>query len=422
MTSYEDALAGILENVGPLGVEETPLLQCVGQVTAEDVRSDYDLPGLDTCGPDGYAVRSADVQDASPQAPAVLRIAGAVRAGRSLHRHVRPGEAIRVMTGSPVPRGADCVVPFESTDEPGDKNGPSLANPSHVRILRAGRPGANIRRAGSNVSKRSLVLPRGTSIGPAQISALAAIGRSTVGVVRRPVVAIISTGDELVGLKSHLRPGQAYDCNSKAIAALVTHYGGVPRVLGIARDSEASLMAKLHKGLTADAVITSGGVSKGDYDLVRLVITRMGTVILSRIGMGPGASFSFGLLERGSTTTASATLPIFALSGPPVGCLTNFELLVRPALLKMMGFQGLSHPVADAVVEDSIWEKKPMAFVKWSRLSQTRGQNRVVLNVADRLSPLGSLAAANCLAVVPEGTVVKQGDRMRVLPLDWTRD
>jgi len=422
MTSYEDALAEILRNVAPLEAEEAPLLRCVGQVMVEDVRSAYDLPALDTCGPDGYAVRSEDVCGASPAAPVVLRIAGTVRAGRLPRHRLRPGEAVRVMTGSPVPQGADCVVPFESTDEPGDKNGPRAADPSEVKILRAGAPGANIRRAGSNAAKGSLVLPRGTSVGPAQISALAAMGRSTVNVVRRPVVAIVSTGDELTSLRSPLRPGRSYDCNSTAIAALVSHYGGIPRVLGIARDNEASLMAKLRRGLSADAVITSGGVSKGDYDLVRLVVAKLGAVILSRIGMGPGASFAFGLLERDATGAAAAAIPIFALSGPPVGCLTNFETLVRPALLKMLGFRQLSHPVADAVVEDGIRERKPMPFVKWARVSGRRGQDHVVLNGGDGLGSLAAMAMANCLTVIPEGTVVRRGDRLPVLPLDWTRD
>lgn len=416
----EEALVEVLNHVSTLEAEEKPLLSALGQVVAEDVRSPYGLPMLDMCGPDGYAVRSEDIRRANPENPAVLKIAGRVRAGQVPRHHVGPGEAMRVMTGSPVPDGADCIVPFENTDEPAGKNGPSCDEPSYVKIYRAEKSRANIRPAGNNVAKGALVLPRGSSIGPAQISALATIGRSTVKVIRRPRVAVISTGDELISLKSPLRPAKSYDCNGAALASLVGHYGGIPQMLGIARDKEGSLEAKLRSGMGADAIITSGGVSKGDYDLVRLVLGKMGRVVLSRISMGPGASFAFGLVDRGEGGGSVAAVPVFGLSGPPIGCLTNFETLVRPALLKMLGFGELEHRALDAVVEDSVWGKKPMAFVKWAHLDRSGG--RVTLNGSDKLGPLGAMATANCLAIIPPETVVKQGDVIEVLPLDWTRD
>ena len=427
MTTYQEALDQVLEAVSPLETTETPLAKSIGLVLGEDVYSDLSLPELDVSGPDGYAVRLEDIEKASRDNPVVLRIAGTVRAGRLPQGPVRPGTAVRIMTGSTVPPGADCVVPFESTDEPGNKSGPNPEGPSHVRIFHAEGPGANIRPAGSNISKGQLVLPRGVSIGPAQISALAAIGTTSIKVIRRPVVAIISTGDELVRLGRSLKPGKCYDCNSEAIASLVAHYGGIPRVIGVARDNEESLATRIRQARGADAIVTSGGVSKGDYDLVRLVLEKMGRVVLSRINMGPGASFAFGLMDRisgdsGTDSVPTDSIPVFALSGPPVGCLINFETLVRPALLKMMGFGALSHPTVEAVAEDAAGGKKPMAFVKWTRLEDDRSHQRVVMNLADSLGPLCAMAKANSLVIIAEGTEVRKGDKIQVLPLDWTRD
>jgi molybdopterin molybdotransferase len=417
---YEKALTQVLQDVHTLEAEETSLLKCVGLVVAEDIFSEHDLPMLDTSGPDGYAVRSEDIGGASPDSPVVLRIVGNVRAGSMPRSTVKPGTAVRIMTGS-----VDCVIPFESTDEPGDKSGPNLSSPTHVRVFSPGRPGANIRPAGSTVRSGQLVVPRGISIGPAQLSVLAMIGRSSIKVFRRPTIAIISTGDELVGIRSRLRPGKSYDSNTAALAALVTHYGAVPRILGIARDNGWSLATKIHRGLAADAIITSGGVSKGDYDLVRLVLEdlgEMGRVVFSRIDMGPGASFAFGLVDRSSRGGARQSVPVFALSGPPMGCLNNFETLVRPALRKMMGFAALGHPAVEAVAGDSVHGKKPMAFVKWTRLESARGQQRVVMNLSDSLGSLGAMATANSLTIIPECAEVEKGDRIQVLPLDWTRD
>jgi molybdopterin molybdotransferase len=422
MLTYEEALAEVLRNVSPLEAEQTPLLQSVGLVVAEDVHSEHDLPMLDTSGPDGYAVQSGDVEGASPDAPIVLRIVGSVRAGSMPRTTVKPGTTMRIMTGSVVPNGADCVIPFESTDEPGGKCGPNPSSPTRVTILAPGKPGANIRPAGSNVHRGSLVVPKGTAIGPAQISALATIGRSSIAAFRRPTIAIISTGDELVSVRSRLRPGKSYDSNTAAVAALVAHCGAVPRVLGIARDNEPSLTTRIREGMAADAIITSGGVSKGDYDLVRLVVGKMGRVVLSRISMGPGASFAFGLLDRDPNGDSRCSVPVFALSGPPIGCLNNFETLVRPALRKMMGFTSPVAPFVEAVAEDSAPGKKPMAFIKWTCLDRTNGKNRADMGVSDRLGPLGAMATANALTIIPRDTEINKGDTVRVLPLDWTRD
>jgi molybdopterin molybdotransferase len=318
-----------------------------------------------------------------------------------------------------LPEDADCVVRFEDTDEPGEKNGPNPAHPREVKIFVSLPSGANVNKAGANTRKGSLVVPKGTVVGPAQLSALTAVGKTQVKVVRRPVVAVITTGDELVQPGKPLSPGKAYDCNGVAIKALITHNGGIPRVLGMTRDREAAITAKILKGLAADAIVTSGGVSRGDYDLVRLVLGKLGEVVFSRIQMGPGASFAFGLCRRKSVGGGNITTPVFALSGPPAGCLNNFETLVRPALLKMRGLTTLSHSTVEAYAEDSVSGKKPMSFIQWTYLEKTGQEYHVRLNNLEGL--FNSLATANSLTIIPAGIEVKAGEKIPVWPLDWNR-
>jgi molybdopterin molybdotransferase len=421
LLNLTEALEAVLSHIGVLDVEEKALLRCAGRVSAENIRSEYNLPMLPAARLDGYAVRTEDIAGAGQESPVTLRIIGTARAGVRPKQHVKPGTAMRIMTGSVLPPGADGVVRFEDTDEPGDKNGPNAGSPSQVKIFVSAESGANISPAGSMVKRGALVLPQGKSIGPAQISALAAIGKARVRVVRRPRVAIIATGDELISLQKAISPGKTYNSNAAAISALVTHYGGLPLVLGIARDNEASLLAKIRRAVTADAVITSGGVSMGDYDLVRLVIAKLGNVVFSRLNMGPGRSFTFGLIDRPPGGGQSTPLPVFGLSGPPAGCLNNFETLVRPALLKMMGFTALVHPAVAAVAGDAAGVK-PLDFVKWSRLARVDGEYRVLLNGPDKAGMLAQMAAANSLTIVPAGAEVHPGDSIEVWPLDWSRD
>ncbi|MFH0976257.1 MAG: gephyrin-like molybdotransferase Glp [Spirochaetota bacterium] len=422
MLNYEEALKIMLENIKILKEVEKPLLESAGQILAEDIYSPLDLPQWAISGPDGYAVKAADIKEASMRDPVILKILTTARAGRPTRCIVKPGTAIRIMTGSVIPYGADCVVRFEDTDEPDDKNGPNNNNPAHVKIYTKVNPGENIRLAGSGVMKDTLIVMKGTVIGPAQISALASVGITFVKVISRPVVAIISTGDELVNPGNLLTTGKTYNGNSAALASLVSHYGGIPKILGIARDNESDLICRFRKGMRADAIITSGGVSKGDYDLVRLIIAKLGKVIFSRIKMGPGAPVSFGLISKSAAGNGDAAIPVFSLAGPPAGCIVNFETLVRPALLKMRGIKDVAHPVVEATALDSPLQKMAMAFVKYSHLEKMQGTYRVKLNLGDQLGMLASIAAANSLTIIPEGSDVKAGDMIKVLPLDWRQD
>ncbi len=419
MTTYDEAVNTILRYTRALEIEEKPLSACVGQVLAEDICTDVDLPRTDRSSPDGYAVRAADIKGASRDTPVTLRIVGTVRAGFVSKKSVQSGTTMRIMTGSVLPKGADCVVRFEDTDEPFEKNGANPANPRTVKIFVAQEAGANIGFAGFSARKGSLVIPKGTVIGGPQISVITTVGKALVKVIRRPVVAIIATGDELVSLGRPLPPGQSYNSNAGAVAALVAHYGAIPKILGVARDKESSLLAKLKRGFTADAIITTGGVSKGDYDIVRLVLGRIGEVLFSRIAMGPGASAAFGIIDIPSPSGATVRIPVFALSGPPSGALINCETLARPGLLKMRGLTDVRHPTIQAEAADSVSRKMPMSFTRWTRLTRSGTGYRVTLNPAEGTGPLATMAAANSLTIIPEGASVKTGDNIEVLPLDW---
>jgi molybdopterin molybdotransferase len=417
-TKYTDALKKVLANTKRLPVEEKLITKCTGQVAAEDVRSPYSLPMTNTGGPDGYAVRAKDVIGATKDTPIRLRVIGTVRAGQVPKKTITPGTAMRIMTGSAVPDGADCVVYFEDTDEPGNKNGPNPNLPRWVQIYAAPKAWDNVRPAGSTPAGL-LVMPQGTSIGPAQISALAAVGKTRLKVYRRPVCAVIASGDELIGWNQTLKPGKVYNCNAAAIAAMVTHYGGIPRILGIARDRESSLAVRIQQALTADVIITTGGVSMGDYDIVRLFMAKNGNLILARLAMGPGASFAYGTMM---SHTKNAEIPFFGLAGPPTGCLNNFETLVRPALMKMMGFTAVEHPVVEAVSDDAVANEKDVDFIRWTELYKKQGAYHVLFNASKGGSMYGGMTTTNSMVIIPEHHQIHKGDKVTVMPLDWCRD
>jgi len=422
MVTYDEAFQLITQHIRVLDVEEKPLLQCVGQVLAEDIRAGINLPQNDIAGPDGYAVRSADIQGAGKNRPVTLQVIGTVRAGRLPVRVIRPGTAMRIMTGSVLPRGADCVVKFEDTDEPKNKSGPNRYQPREVKIYASALPGGSVRSAGNGYKKGDWLLPKGTVLGPAQVSVLASTGKRRIKVVRKPVVAIVATGDELVGLGRPLVPGRTYNANTVTLAALVRHFGGKPISLGIARDRKDDLLAKIEKGKKTDLIITTGGVAMGDYDLTRLVVGDMGKIHFSLIRMGPGAGAVFAELGKDSRTTGRVKVPLFGLAGPPSACLVNFETLVRPALLKMRGLAEVSHPVVEAVAVDALKSTIPVIFAKWTYLEQKNGQYQIKLNVLEEKGVWPALATTNSLTLVPEGANICEGDKVSVWPLDWRRD
>lgn len=379
MPSFEEARRIVLERVGPLGAEQVPLRSATGRVLAEDFAAPWDFPAWDNSAMDGYAVRAADAQG-----PATLRLAAYIPAGSPGAGPLEPGTAATILTGAPLPPGADAVVPVEEAEE---RNGAvSVAGPV--------RPGAHVRRRGEDLRAGERVLAAGTALGPTEVSLLAACSRLSVPVFRRPRVAVLSTGDELVPPGEPLGPGKIHDSNALAVAAAVGQAGAEPEVLGIARDDRASLRALLAEGLRADALVTTAGVSQGDRDLVREVLEELGVrQVFWKVDIKPGRPTAFGL--RGS-------VPVFSLPGNPVSTLVTFEEFVRPALLRMMGHRKVIRPLRSAVLQEEILSHKPgrVTFVR-VRLER-RGADLLAWSAGKQdTGILKTMVVADGIAVVP---------------------
>ncbi|MFC2002914.1 gephyrin-like molybdotransferase Glp [Chloroflexota bacterium] len=406
MISVEEALEKVLGYVDALEEEESPILDSLGQVLAEDIISNIDVPPLDNSAMDGYAVRAEDTRNASQQSPRFLRIIDTVAAGSISQRKVEPGTAIRIMTGAPVPKGTDSVVPFEDTDETQRE-----ADSNEIGILVEVKAGLNIRRAGEDIAKGSLVLRQGAIIRPAEIGVMASLGLSTVKAIRRPVVAILATGNEVVDINDPLPPGKIYNSNTYSLAALVRRYGGVPKILGIALDNEESLVTKFHQGLDSDMLITIGGVSMGDYDVVKDVLAKEGEITFWRVRMKPGKPLAFGMIKE---------MPHLGLPGNPVSSMITFELFARPAILKMMGRKNWSKPTIEAIIENPVVNTDGRRIFARAIVEKRSGQYFARATGPQGSGILTSMASANGLVVVPEDKArVEAGEVVKVLMLDW---
>jgi len=419
MISVDEALERILSYVSVLEPEEKPILKALSQVLAEDVIAPFNIPPLDNSAMDGYAVQAASTVGASRSSPVELRVVGELAAGYIFEGEVTPGTAVRIMTGAPVPRGADAVVPFEETEEAVHK-APRTARhiDEGVRILREARPGSNIRRAGEDIREGQQVLAKGVVLRPAEIGLLASIGRITVKVVRRPVVAVLSTGDELVEVGQPLPPGRIYDSNVYSLAALIERYGGIPKVLGIATDTVDALVDKIHQGLDADMLLTSAGVSRGDYDMVKDVLAREGEIDFWTAAMKPGKPLAFGFLRSGQRR-----IPHIGLPGNPVSSMVSFELFARPAILKMMGKTHWQRPTIRAIAKERIVNRDdPRRYFARCVVSEEGGRYYAALTGPQGSGILSSMAAANALTVIPEDVdVVEPGEEITVMMLDWSQ-
>ena len=415
MITVEQALDKILSYATVLEEEESPILDSLGQVLAEDIYSDIDVPPLDNSAMDGYAVRSEDTGGASRQSPRLLRVIDTVPAGSISRREVEAGTAIRIMTGAPVPGGADSVVMFEDTDE-AQRQG----CPAEIGILREVGAGLNIRRAGEDIARGSMVLSQGTVLRPSEVGVLASLGRAAVRVIRRPVVAILATGDELVELGQPLPAGRIYNSNTYSLAALVRRYGGVPRILGIARDSETSVVAGLRRGLDADMLITTGGVSAGDYDVVKDVLAKQGEIAFWTVKMRPGKPLAFGTIEGRTKAGEAKSIPHLGLPGNPVSSMITFELFGRPAMLKMMGKKNLAKPIIEAVAESSVANHGRRRIFTRVIVEKRDNQYFARLTGPQGSGILTSMALADGLMIIPEDKgVVAPGDVVEVMMLDW---
>ena len=417
MIPVEEARQRILAYFSRLDPERKPLLDALGQVLAEDVVAPFDIPPLDNTAMDGYAVRAADTAGASEAAPVQLRVIADLAAGYVLETPVGPGEAVRIMTGAPVPPGADAIVPFEETDEALRGINEAARKAGSVRILKAANPGANIRRRGEDVQAGSTVIQAGRVLRPSEIGVLASIGLTHVTVIRRPVVAILSTGDEITPPGEPLLPGRIYDANAYSVAALVRKYGGIPRILGIARDTVEDLTAKIREGLDADMLVTSAGVSRGDFDVVKDVLAREGNIDFWSVRMRPGKPLAFGAF----TAPDGRKVPHLGLPGNPVSSMVSFELFGRPAIFTMLGRSDWERPTVRAISRDYV--KNPDGRRFYARCIVTRGDDGRWY--ADLTGPQGSgmltsMSAANALAVIPEDVpAASPGDEIECIMLDW---
>ena len=417
MISVEGALEKVLSYVEVLEPERKPILDCLGQVLAEDVYSAIDIPPLDNSAMDGYALRAEDTRGAGESSPGYLVVVGEVAAGSMPTKEVRPGTAIRIMTGAPLPEGADAVVRFEDTDEISRKS--SRGDLSQIGILCQAKKGLNVRGRGEDIAKGELILKKGKVLRPQEIGVLASLGRSTALVIRRPVVAVLATGDELIGVDQPLAPGKIHDSNTYAIAAEVSRYGGIPKILGIGRDSVQSLTEKIDEGLDADMLITSGGVSKGDYDIVKDVLAEHGEVGFWTVCMKPGKPLAFGVMKKVGGGR-KGKVPHLGLPGNPVSSMITFEQFARPAILKMMGKKILAKPAIRAIIEDDVVNTDGRRLFARVSVTKRGGQYHASVTGPQGSGILTSMARANGLAVIPESSRgVKAGDMVEVQMLDW---
>lgn len=405
----EDARAIIFDHVQPTDAVRVPAWRAAGLPLAEDVVTDIDLSPFDNSAMDGYALRAADIANASEDAPVALDVVGHEAAGHVFGGTVDAGQAVRIMTGAPVPEGADAVVKYEIVGvEGGDGNEGSRA------VFRApARVGDNIRVAGLEAHAGEAVMRAGDVVTPAGCGLLASAGAAEVSVHRAPRVGVISLGTELVAPGEAPARGQIRDSNSAAIMASAAAAGAEPVFYGIAPDDPAEIEALVRRAaMECDFTVTSGGASAGDYDYVTALARREGEVLFDRISMKPGKAITFGML---------AGKPFLGLSGNPAAAYVGFEMLARPAIRKMLGFTAFDRPVQTARTPERVKKNQARRFYNRARVARDEATGELVVTQAKSQNSalLGTLQRANCLLMVPDGPVgYEAGDEVPVVRLD----
>ncbi len=398
--SVDEARQRILDHFVALPPRRLPLLEALGLVLAESVWAHEPVPPFTNSAMDGYAVRAADTVGASPDRPVTLRVIGEAPAGGArLRPHspnagnlaVQPGTAVRIMTGAVLPFGADAVVRFEETDEADTEN--LRGRRETVTIRRAVLPGENVRPAGEDIPSGSLVLQAGTVLGPAHLGILAALGHTWVLVHPRPHVAILATGDEIVPPDRPLEPGQIRNTNSIVLAALVLQTGGIPHLIGIASDQDSDLERHFHLARDADLILTSGGVSQGDYDRVKEFLRRRGRFEIWQVRIKPGKPMAFGFIDE---------TPVIALPGNPVASVVAFLQFARPALLRLLGRSELEPLRVRATLTQRVDNRGQRRHFVRAQVEAQNGRLFVTPVPNQGSGVLTGLARGNSLAVIPE--------------------
>ncbi|MDQ2884812.1 MAG: molybdopterin molybdotransferase MoeA [Chloroflexota bacterium] len=406
MISVEEAIERILAGIHPLEVVQVPLADALGRVLAQDIVAQEDIPPFANSAMDGFALLSKDSKPRNGQPPR-LRVTGGVAAGYVSEIAVEEGTALRIMTGAPVPPGADTVIQVELTRNDGPES-------TWVEILQEVAPGNNIRLAGEDMRKGQTALVRGTEIDAWVIGILATLGWANVPVIRSPRVAILGTGDEVIDVGESLQPGKIRNSNSYLIEAAVKQARAEPQRLGVARDTVESLRQKFGEAVQYDLILTTGGVSVGDFDLVKNIMQEQGNINFWRINMRPGKPVAFGHIGN---------VPLLGLPGNPVSSAVTFELFGRPVIRKMQGHTCLFKPQVDVTVEDGISDNGTRRHYARARVERRDGRfiARTTGNQGSHM--MTSLLGANALVIVPEGGVeIPPGGNARAMMLDWPEE
>ncbi|HMU55426.1 MAG TPA: molybdopterin molybdotransferase MoeA [Nitrospira sp.] len=384
LTPLEEAQKIVLESTPVLGLEKIPLLDTLGRVLGEDIVVERDNPPWDNSAMDGFAVRWDDIKREHPiDKPVTLNVIEDVPAGKMPTKTVGPGQAIRIMTGAPIPKGADTVLKIEDTEQ----------TPDSVRVFKPEPKGSNIRPQGEDVKKGERIIAKGTPVRPGEAGMLAILAKSFVFVHQRPRVAILSTGDELADLDERYSEEKIINSNSYGIAAAVQDAGGIPFLLGIAKDNPAALKEKISHGLTADILVLSGGVSMGDYDFTKAVFQDLGAAMnFWKLAIKPGQPLAFGKIQGKLA---------FGLPGNPVSSMVTFEQLVRPAMLKMGGHRSYGRPVVQALFQEKFSKRTDRRHFLRGVLTNEGGVFKVWTTGDQGSGILTSMVKANCLIDVP---------------------
>ena len=392
MLSVEEARQRMLDTIPVLPSERREIFECAGYVLAEELHATENIPPFDNSAMDGYAVRAADVKNVSEDNPAVLSVTETIAAGYAPTQQVAAGQAARIMTGAMMPDGADAVVMQEVTQQDENK----------VKIFESVDKTGNVRFTGESVAAGQRVMGRGKHLRPPEISMLASLNCAEAAVHRKPTVAIVSTGDELTPLGEPLEPGKIRDSNRYGLYAQVQEAGGTPIDMGIAPDDAAETERIFRAALAkADALITSGGVSVGEHDIVKRVLEKLGEINFWRVAMKPGKPQAYGIADG---------KPIFGLPGNPVSSLVVFELFVRPALLKMAGHTELLRPTFKATLTESVTNRDGRVNYMRAVLTESDGQYTAETTGPQGSGILHSLVLANGLITIPTGTTLNAGE------------
>jgi len=406
------ALSIILGTISVMPPEQISLLESLERVVASDVQANDNLPPFSNSAMDGYAIKTADVSLAQEDVPVRLRVIEDIAAGHIPEQLITPGHAARITTGAPIPEGADTVVPVENTSEPWREKTRSL--PDTIDVYHPEKFGSHIRLVGEDIKKGSCVIEAGTVIRAQEIAVLASLGYAQVKVFKKPKVGLLATGDELIEIGEPLLPGKIRNSNSLTQAAQVIAAGGIPVIMGVAKDDASDVSNCLQKGLAAgvDLFVSTAGVSVGAYDVVRTVLEQEGDFRFWRVRMRPGKPLAFGKYAK---------IPYVGLPGNPVSAMVSFERFVRPAILKMAGHIDLDRPVITVTCLDNLKSDGRESYLR-AIVEQAASGYVARLAGSQGSHIISSMMKANSLLIVPEGVeFVQAGEKLTAMILDWSR-